>query len=63
MVVWQELRKLQVEHATPEATAQVQILALPLIGCVTLGKLLSFSVPQLLYLYYGDNNKTSLIRL
>lgn len=58
-VVWQELGKPKLNTQL----TQVQILAVPLTDCVPLGKLLSLSVPQFLYLYYGDNNKTSLFRL
>ena len=40
------------------AQTWVQILALLLTFCVTLGKLLSFSEPQFLPLYIGDANQT-----
>lgn len=37
-------------------TAGVQILALPLAGCVTLDKLLNLSVPELSHLQNQDND-------
>lgn len=36
---------VEVESGLLVQTAQVQILTLPLIGCVTSGNLLNFSVP------------------
>ena len=38
-----------------------RILALPLPGCVTWGKLLELSVPQFPYHQKGDNDRTYLV--
>lgn len=40
---------------------QIQIPALPFTSCVTLDKLLNFSLPQLLYLKNGNHNRSYLI--
>lgn len=39
---------------------ETRVLVLPFIGCVTLGELLSLSVPHSPYLYNWDNKSINL---